>query len=458
MKILLIRPAPDRETIGLQHVMICEPLELEYLYAAVADKGHTIEIVDMILEKRPLRTFLEAVQPDLVAVTAYIVHVAVVIDTCQQAKRICPGCRTVVGGVHAEVVPGDFKSDAIDFVIGSGGVKAYQALVNALEHSQDTSGICGVWNQTESRCPLSYETDMPIPHRDSVSRYRSRYYYMFHNPCALIKTAYGCPFSCRFCFCREITGHCYYERPIDQVVQELKGIPERDIYIVDDNFLYRPERIRQFCRAVQEAGLDKRFLVYGRADFIVAHPDVMEQFKACGGRSVIVGLESCQGSELEQFNKKSSVEVNEEAVSLLARLDIDCYGTLILGMDWDKENFRQLRRWLRRLGLVFVNLQPLTPLPGTELFDEYKSDMIIPRSDYAKWDLAHLVLQPTRMTQAAYYWQIITLYYAITLRPSSIITCLVKYKWRENLKMALGAGRVGRQYIARLMRAWRMGQ
>ena len=31
LRILLFRPRPPRETIGLQHVMICEPLELEYL-------------------------------------------------------------------------------------------------------------------------------------------------------------------------------------------------------------------------------------------------------------------------------------------------------------------------------------------------------------------------------------------------------------------------------------------
>ncbi len=31
MNVLLIRIKPHKETIGLQHVMICEPLELEYL-------------------------------------------------------------------------------------------------------------------------------------------------------------------------------------------------------------------------------------------------------------------------------------------------------------------------------------------------------------------------------------------------------------------------------------------
>ena len=55
MKVLLVRPRPHKETIGLQHVMICEPLELEYLISNIPDdiKSETnAEIIDMILEKR----------------------------------------------------------------------------------------------------------------------------------------------------------------------------------------------------------------------------------------------------------------------------------------------------------------------------------------------------------------------------------------------------------------------
>jgi len=57
MKVLLIRPRPHRETIGLQHVMICEPLELEYLSSNVPDKIRDlvdIKIIDLIVEKKKM--------------------------------------------------------------------------------------------------------------------------------------------------------------------------------------------------------------------------------------------------------------------------------------------------------------------------------------------------------------------------------------------------------------------
>lgn len=50
MKVLFVRPKPSPETIGLQHLMIVEPLELEILATLIKDKNE-VKIVDMILEK-----------------------------------------------------------------------------------------------------------------------------------------------------------------------------------------------------------------------------------------------------------------------------------------------------------------------------------------------------------------------------------------------------------------------
>lgn len=49
MEILLIRPKPHKETIGLQNVMICEPLELEYISSNIELHGHKAIIIDMII-------------------------------------------------------------------------------------------------------------------------------------------------------------------------------------------------------------------------------------------------------------------------------------------------------------------------------------------------------------------------------------------------------------------------
>ena len=53
MNILFVRPRPPKETIGLQHVMIVEPLELEVL-ATLVQENHNVEIVDLILENKSI--------------------------------------------------------------------------------------------------------------------------------------------------------------------------------------------------------------------------------------------------------------------------------------------------------------------------------------------------------------------------------------------------------------------
>ena len=48
MKVLFFRPRPHKETIGLQNVMICEPLELEYLASNIEALGHEAVIVERV--------------------------------------------------------------------------------------------------------------------------------------------------------------------------------------------------------------------------------------------------------------------------------------------------------------------------------------------------------------------------------------------------------------------------
>ncbi len=452
MNILLIRPKPNRETIGLQHVMLCEPLELEYLAACVGDLNHKVDILDMILEKRALPGLLEEFQPDLIAVTGYICHVRLIKKMCREVKAWSEHCVTVVGGVHAEVVPDDFQDNCIDAVVRANGLTTFRAIVLRLGAGRDFQDLAGVWQKDRLRPVKETNFQHPFPDRSKVARYRHRYYYLFHNPCALIKTSFGCPFQCNFCFCREITDQQYFERPITKVMEELAEIPEREIYIVDDNFLVSAERVTAFCNELERRNMDKRFLVYGRADFIAAHPEVISRFAENGLRAVIVGIESCRDEDLERFNKKSSLEINEKAVAVLAQHQVDCYATMILGMDWSSADFRNLGKWLKEMDLSFVNLQPFTPLKGTAVAADHEQDLRVPRSEYEKWDLAHLVLRPSKLSVSGYYWNIIKLYYTVTFRPKSMFRLLRRFGLAENLRLFAGSNRVTLQYLAKVIR------
>lgn len=276
---LLVRPRPDKETIGLQHVMVCEPLELEYLVSNVPEDLQSkveVEIVDMILEKESYECILTRTRPALVVFTGYITHVGLIKRMSSTAKSLLPGVLTGVGGVHAEVVGMDFLSEDIDFVYSRNGIDGFNITLSGMLENKMTEEIkASLGEMGEKKRSFAYKQ----PDRKSVSKYRQGYYYMFHSPCALIKTSYGCPYNCSFCFCKEITDGTYFTRDLEDVVEELAAIPEKEIYIVDDDFLFNTERIRKFLRLLQERGIKKNFLVYGRADFVAAQEDVLREFK-----------------------------------------------------------------------------------------------------------------------------------------------------------------------------------
>lgn len=451
MKVLLIRPKPHKDTIGLQNVMICEPLELEYISSNIENLGHKAIIVDMILERKSIAYFLDKYKPDVVGITGYISHVNIIKSYAKQIKDYDRNIITIVGGVHAEVNPEDFISKNIDFIIRANGIKTFIEILDKLENRENTNTIECVYHKNNRKIEKEAEFNYLFPDRDKVKKYRSKYYYMFHRNCSLVKTSFGCPYQCKFCFCRQITDGKYFTRDLNNIIEELKTIKETEIYIVDDDFLVNDKRILEFCDLLEKNNIKKKYLIYGRADFIANNEKVIKRFKQVGLRAVIVGLESCDSNELVDYNKKTQVSTNEKAVKILHKYNVECYGTFILGLDWKKEDFNALAKWIKKLGLVFVNLQPLTPLRGTDMYEQYKKDFIIKENEYEKWDLAHLVVRPSKISIRKYYLYTMMLYYKIMVNPKSAIYMIKKYGLHDTLKLSVGGFKVNLQYLRKLI-------
>ncbi|HSN65732.1 MAG TPA: cobalamin B12-binding domain-containing protein, partial [Fusibacter sp.] len=134
--VLLIRPKPHKDTIGLKHVMICEPLELEYLVSNLdpALAGHyNLIIIDMLLDRTKLADHLKQHRPSAVLFTGYNTHVNLIKAFSKEIKAFDPGIITAVGGVHVEVVPDDFKDAHIDVLLWKNGIDAFNLLLNGLK-------------------------------------------------------------------------------------------------------------------------------------------------------------------------------------------------------------------------------------------------------------------------------------------------------------------------------------
>jgi radical SAM superfamily enzyme YgiQ (UPF0313 family) len=236
---------------------------------------------------------------------------------------------------------------------------------------------------------------------------------------------------------------------LDEVITEIKSIKEKEIYIIDDNFLVSEKRVRDFLELLKTHHIQKRYLIYGRADFIAYHPEIIQDFKKLGLRTIIVGFESFNDSELSSLNKKTIAETNEKAMKVLNSNRVDCYASIIVMPEWDKEDFARATKKMRNLGIKFVNVQPLTPLKKTDMqFDE--SRLIIPRTECEKWDLAHVVIKPEKLTLSQYYKEILKMYERISLNPFNLIHHL-KYPLYMQIKLFRGILKVRKQYLKKIL-------
>ena len=425
MKVMLVRPKPHKNSLGLADLMTCEPIELEYVSALCKSLGHKVIVEDMILEKKSLEELVKEYRPKVVMFTAYITHVNVIKHYSDLVKGVNKKIITAVGGVHSEVLPEDFKYENIDYVLGINGMQNTEILLKAIEKGKKPKFL-------HKEIDKSYK--LPIPDRNSTERYRKYYDYAYHVPCALLKTSFGCPYNCKFCFCVQITQNQYYERELCPVIEELKQIEEPNVFIVDDNFLVNRKRIITFCKLLDENNIQKKFIIFGRADFIVKNPDMIELLSKHGLDAVFVGIESFKQSDLNDFNKKTDVETSEKASEVLYKYNVDLYAGAIVGPDWDKKDFRNFAKWIRKMHIRYVNLQPLVPLPATPIYDDYKDQLLLKREEYEKWDLTHLAILPTKLTPSQYYFEIIRGYFRTTASISSLRyirkKCGIKVEWK----------------------------
>ena len=183
MRVLLVRPPVPPHTVGLKHIMICEPLELEYVAAGIGPE-HDVEILDLILEKgwdgRGLERRLKKFRPDVIGTSSYINGVNEVKKICRAAKRWNRACTTIVGGVHAAREPEDFSDPAVDVIVTGDGTTVIQSVLDAIEAGAPVDDIPGlavptgpreVWKTPATKHYMPPPDSLPFPRRDRPGLY-----------------------------------------------------------------------------------------------------------------------------------------------------------------------------------------------------------------------------------------------------------------------------------------------
>ena len=395
MKILLIQPAKAPETIGCEDLFLYEPLALEYLASALVG-SHEVKIIDLRIDGN-LEYIFNKFNPDIVGITAYTVNVNIVKELCKVLKLWNHKVFTVVGGHHATVAYIDFIESYIDLIVIGEGIFVFKDVVERVEKNKGFEGIPGIAYLKDgnviksSPIPVSDLDSFPFPSRNLTKEYRKNYFSEWKKPLATIRTSQGCPFRCNFCALWKLNGGRYLTRKPEKIVEELSGISENSIFFADDESLIDTERMLKLAKLIKESGIEKKYFFYGRSDTIVRHPEVIERWKEIGLESIFIGLEFFRDEDLRYIRKKSSIRDNEESVRILHNLDIRIFGSFIIRPDFNHNDFKEYARYCRSLRLHLPVFSVLTPLPGTDYYEEVKDNLITHNYDY--FDLLHCVLE-----------------------------------------------------------------
>jgi radical SAM superfamily enzyme YgiQ (UPF0313 family) len=410
MNILLIKPPSGRHSLTPS---LGEPLELEYLASAIKDQE--VNILDMRIEKN-LMGKLETFKPHVVGITAYTCEANMAREILKQVKKHNPSINTVVGGHHATFLPYDFKRPYVDAIFQGFSDDTFQKYINLLEEGRDVASVPQIALVQNDRLLFTekknFDLDLdilPLPARHLTRNYRKYYRDAMRNRTALVLSNRGCPFRCTFCACWKLMNGKYVVRKPESVVEEMDRLPD-DVDLVcfaDDNTLHNVRRAWEFSELLKKRKNKKRFTMYARADTIVKHPDLIESLKDSGLEYLTVGIESFRDEELEKLSKKSSVSLNNEAIRIIHRLSLGLSAHFIIDPGYNKEDFRQLYDYVRRMDIFRPAFAVLTPLPGTELYTRTSTSFCIRDTDY--FDFAHSILA-TKLKRKDFYYELAKIY------------------------------------------------
>jgi len=400
--------APIGGIIGLEMITFVEPLGLECVAGGLEDEGHTCQIIDMRIDglEKGLEQ-LRAFKPDIIGLQCnFTTERFRSLRLARRVREEVPGALIVFGGHDASRDPRYFLKPPIDVIVVGDGEEVMPLLVNAWQRDRDLRKVPGLFiNQADpidtGHAPARGNIDeLPFPARHLIKRYASEYYINFRRPLALLETARGCPFKCNFCSVWKFHESTFREKSPARVVKELEQIDAPNVFITDDIFWMNVKRGRELGEALLASGIRKHYTIQTRSDIICKFPDLIEMWKGCGRMTVFLGLEKIDDAGLKSVNKKNTADHNNQAIRILQELGIGYTPNFIVDPDWEHDDFEKLKRWIDETGAYNSGFSVLTPLPGTDLWDEVEPQ--VNTRDWELFDIAHSVL-PTKLPLHEFY-------------------------------------------------------
>lgn len=389
---VLLMAMPDVAS-AFDRVMRIPNLAIASLAANISNaEVHTL---DLVLHSRAVgkavRRSIEQTRPDLVGLSAMTFQYATACEVARLVRSAAPEAKVVLGGYHAtltyEQIAEDPRAQSIDFLIRGEGEIPLNMLVQTLNGTgnPDPAHIPGLSYRVERRFvhnPTAPVADLGgIRRPDRRSRLSTGFHY-FGRPFDVVETSRGCPRGCRFCCIRRMYGDVHREYSTDRVIEDIRDARDtgaRGVFFSDDNINLRPDRFRQLCRAIVDAGLqDMEFVSQADVAGFARDPGLLKEMRLAGFSGLFLGIESVAPEHWRFLKKSNPLQATREVVERIRDQGMVAAGGFILGNpDDDESTIRSAFRAARELPIDHAIMWCLTPYPGTDVREDLMAEGLV---------------------------------------------------------------------------------
>ncbi len=261
----------------------------------------------------------------------------------------------------------------------------------------------------------------------------------------------GCEKVCDFCLRWRIEGA--KERLIDPDLtkNDLNNITEPTIMFMDNDFLANNEKLEAFTRLVKELDLNKNYIMYASVKGVIEYKEYLKELKSLGLKALLVGYETFSDDEMTDYHKKSTTSDNLEASRILRELEIDVWASFMAHPDWNKNDFKLLRNYIKKLKPQITSISPLTPFPNLPMYEKYRESLLYTADDFEKWSFGQVMIMPSEISLRSYYWELLKTNLFVNLFVNNNTEMIKKFGLKNIFRILAGSLKAVKKYIILMM-------